>query len=43
MAKGAFPLDGWVTSIALEDLIEGGFEVLREGKAMKILVELAGG
>ena len=43
MTEGAFPLDGWVTSIALEDLIDGGFEVLREGKAMKILVELAGG
>ena len=43
MAQGAYSLDGWVSTIAFDDLIEGGFEVLRAGQAMKILVELGGG
>jgi (R,R)-butanediol dehydrogenase/meso-butanediol dehydrogenase/diacetyl reductase len=42
MADGAYPLDGWVTSIAFDKLVDDGFEVLRAGRAMKILVELAG-
>lgn len=42
MAEGAYPLDGWVSTIELDDLVDGGFQVLREGKAMKILVRLAG-
>jgi (R,R)-butanediol dehydrogenase/meso-butanediol dehydrogenase/diacetyl reductase len=42
MAEGAFPLDGWVDTIALDDLVDGGFEVLKAGRAMKLLVELAG-
>jgi (R,R)-butanediol dehydrogenase/meso-butanediol dehydrogenase/diacetyl reductase len=42
MADGAYPLDGWIDTIEFGDLIEGGFEVLRAGKAMKILVRLAG-
>jgi (R,R)-butanediol dehydrogenase/meso-butanediol dehydrogenase/diacetyl reductase len=42
MAEGAYPLDGWVTTIELHDVIESGFEVLHAGKAMKILVRLGG-
>jgi (R,R)-butanediol dehydrogenase/meso-butanediol dehydrogenase/diacetyl reductase len=42
MAQGAYPLEGWVSTIALEDVVSAGFEVLRDGKAMKILVELGG-
>lgn len=42
MADGAYPLDRWIDTIELSELIEGGFEVLRAGKAMKILVRLAG-
>lgn len=42
MAEGAFPLDGWVDTIGFDDLVDGGFEVLKAGRAMKLLVELAG-
>ena len=40
MASGAYPLEGWVSTIALEDIIEQGFDVLRQGDAMKILVDV---
>lgn len=43
MAHGAYPLGDWVSTIALDDLIDDGFETLREGGAMKILVDIAGG
>ena len=42
MAAGAYPIDGWVQTLPFEELIDDGFEVLRSGKAMKLLVELAG-
>lgn len=42
MADGAFPIEGWVDVIGLDGLVDQGFEVLRAGRAMKILVELAG-
>ena len=40
MAQGAYPLEGWVETIALEELLEQGFERLRRQQAMKILVDL---
>ena len=43
MAGGAYPTERWVSSIALDDLVSGGFDVLREGRAMKILVDLGAG
>ena len=39
MAAGAYPTDGWITTIGLDDVISRGFEVLRGGNAMKILVD----
>jgi (R,R)-butanediol dehydrogenase/meso-butanediol dehydrogenase/diacetyl reductase len=42
MSQGAYPLDGWVSTIALDDVVDAGFEVLHQGRAMKILVELGG-
>jgi (R,R)-butanediol dehydrogenase / meso-butanediol dehydrogenase / diacetyl reductase len=42
MAAGAYPTDGWVSTIRFENIIEQGFEVLRAGKAVKILVEIDG-
>jgi (R,R)-butanediol dehydrogenase / meso-butanediol dehydrogenase / diacetyl reductase len=38
MAAGAYPTDGWVTSIPFERLIPDGLEALHAGRAMKILV-----
>ena len=43
MEAGAFPIGDWVSTIPLESLIEEGFEVLRSGAAMKILVDMVGG
>ncbi len=40
MANGAYPLDGWVQHIALDDLVEHGIKVLRDQRAMKILVDV---
>lgn len=39
MASGAYPTDGWVTTIPLTSVVERGFEPLRAGDAMKILVD----
>jgi (R,R)-butanediol dehydrogenase/meso-butanediol dehydrogenase/diacetyl reductase len=36
--SGAFPLDGWVDTIGIDDLL-GGFEALRTGTALKLLVD----
>ena len=38
MEAGRFPLEGWVTTLALDDLVEG-FHRLREGRDIKILVD----
>lgn len=38
MSKGAFPLEGWVSTIALDELL-AGFESLRSGRSMKLLVD----
>ena len=41
MAEGAFPLDGWVSSIAFERLVPDGFEALARQEAVKVLVRVA--
>jgi (R,R)-butanediol dehydrogenase/meso-butanediol dehydrogenase/diacetyl reductase len=40
MARGAYPLDGWVETIAFDDVIEQGLERLRRQEGLKILVEV---
>lgn len=39
MAAGAYQLDGWVSTIPLDDVVDHGFKVLRDGEAVKILVD----
>jgi (R,R)-butanediol dehydrogenase / meso-butanediol dehydrogenase / diacetyl reductase len=39
MAKGTYDTTGWVTPIALDDVIDEGFEALHAGKKMKVLVD----
>ncbi|MET0897890.1 MAG: 2,3-butanediol dehydrogenase, partial [Mycobacterium sp.] len=39
MAQGSYDTTGWVTSIALDDVIDEGFEALHAGKKMKVLVD----
>jgi len=41
MARDAYDTSGWVTSIALDDVIEEGFEALHGGTKMKVLVDPA--
>lgn len=41
MAEGAYPLDGWVEVISLDDLVQRGFERLHNGDAVKILVRVS--
>lgn len=38
MGKGFYRMDGWVETVGLDDLT-GSYERLREGKAMKLLVD----
>ncbi|HXL97547.1 MAG TPA: 2,3-butanediol dehydrogenase [Steroidobacteraceae bacterium] len=40
MARGSYPLDGWVETIPFASLIERGLERLRRQQGMKILVDL---
>lgn len=42
MAAGAYPIDDgdWVSTIPFDSLISDGFEMLRAGEAMKILVDV---
>jgi len=40
MARGAYPLEGWVETIPFEGLIDQGIERLRRQEGMKILVDL---
>ncbi|MEQ8717983.1 MAG: 2,3-butanediol dehydrogenase [Acidimicrobiales bacterium] len=42
MANGRYPMDGWVTHIAMDDLVNEGIMVLRDQKAMKIMVDIGG-
>lgn len=41
MAKGVYPIDSsWVTHTPLEDVVSDGFEVLHDGNAMKVLIDV---
>jgi (R,R)-butanediol dehydrogenase / meso-butanediol dehydrogenase / diacetyl reductase len=40
MAKGGYPLDGWVETIPFPDLLDRGLERLRRQDGLKILVDL---
>ncbi len=41
MAKDTYDTTGWVTPIALDDVIDEGFEALHAGTKMKVLVDPA--
>lgn len=43
MARGDFPLDGWVETIPFDNLIEDGLERLRRQEGLKILVDVGSG
>lgn len=43
MARGSYPLAGWVETIPFEGVIELGIERLRRQEGMKIVVDVAGG
>jgi (R,R)-butanediol dehydrogenase/meso-butanediol dehydrogenase/diacetyl reductase len=38
MASGAYPLDGWVESINLSDVLVGGFDAVSQQRSTKVLV-----
>jgi (R,R)-butanediol dehydrogenase/meso-butanediol dehydrogenase/diacetyl reductase len=40
MAAGAYPLDGWVTTIPLDTVVTEGLEPLARQEAMKVLVDV---
>jgi len=42
MARGTFPMSGWVSTIPFERLLEDGFERLQRQEALKILVDVHG-
>jgi (R,R)-butanediol dehydrogenase / meso-butanediol dehydrogenase / diacetyl reductase len=39
MADGTYDTTGWVSAIALDDVVEEGFEALHDGAKMKVLVD----
>jgi (R,R)-butanediol dehydrogenase / meso-butanediol dehydrogenase / diacetyl reductase len=41
MAEGAYDTTGWVSTIAIEDVVDEGFEALHGGTKMKVLVDPA--
>jgi (R,R)-butanediol dehydrogenase/meso-butanediol dehydrogenase/diacetyl reductase len=41
MAQNSYDTTGWVTEIAIDDVIAEGFEALHAGKKMKVLVDPA--
>lgn len=43
MTRGAYPVDGWVSTIPMEDFIERGIVPLSRQQSTKIMVEVAGG
>jgi (R,R)-butanediol dehydrogenase/meso-butanediol dehydrogenase/diacetyl reductase len=43
LESGAFPAAGWVGTIGFEEVLSAGLPVLREGGAIKLLVEIGGG
>jgi (R,R)-butanediol dehydrogenase / meso-butanediol dehydrogenase / diacetyl reductase len=42
MARGHYPLDGWVDTIGLTDVVGAGLEPLRRQERNKVLVSIAG-
>jgi (R,R)-butanediol dehydrogenase/meso-butanediol dehydrogenase/diacetyl reductase len=40
MARGSYPLEGWVETIPFENLVQQGLERLRRQEGLKILVEM---
>jgi (R,R)-butanediol dehydrogenase/meso-butanediol dehydrogenase/diacetyl reductase len=42
MARGTYPLDGWVETIPFDGLLDRGFERLRRQEGMKILIDVSG-
>jgi (R,R)-butanediol dehydrogenase / meso-butanediol dehydrogenase / diacetyl reductase len=42
MARGSYPLDGWVETIPFEGVVHQGIERLRHHEGMKLLVSVAG-
>jgi (R,R)-butanediol dehydrogenase/meso-butanediol dehydrogenase/diacetyl reductase len=40
MARGSYPLEGWVETIPFDALIDRGLQRLRRQQGMKILVQL---
>jgi (R,R)-butanediol dehydrogenase/meso-butanediol dehydrogenase/diacetyl reductase len=40
MARGSYPLEGWVETIPFENLVDLGLERLRRQEGLKILVEM---
>ena len=42
MARGSYPLEGWVETIPFERVIDQGIERLRRQQGMKIVVDVAG-
>jgi (R,R)-butanediol dehydrogenase/meso-butanediol dehydrogenase/diacetyl reductase len=43
MAAGAYPTEGWVDRVPLEQIVEKGFLALRDQLAMKVLVDVGRG
>jgi (R,R)-butanediol dehydrogenase/meso-butanediol dehydrogenase/diacetyl reductase len=43
MARGSYPLEGWVETIPFDGVIEQGIGRLRRQQGMKIVVDVAGG
>ncbi|GAA2235408.1 2,3-butanediol dehydrogenase [Herbiconiux moechotypicola] len=43
MAAGGYDITGWVAHIPLDGLLDDGIRTLREGRGLKILVDLPGG
>jgi (R,R)-butanediol dehydrogenase/meso-butanediol dehydrogenase/diacetyl reductase len=43
MARGSYPLEGWVETIPIDGIIEQGIGRLRRQEGMKIVVNVAGG
>jgi (R,R)-butanediol dehydrogenase/meso-butanediol dehydrogenase/diacetyl reductase len=41
MARGAYPLDGWVTTVPVHRIVEDGLEPLRAQQALKVLVDVS--
>jgi (R,R)-butanediol dehydrogenase/meso-butanediol dehydrogenase/diacetyl reductase len=41
MARGAYPLDGWVETVPFDGVVKQGIERLRQHEGMKILVHVA--